>query len=321
MTVKFLVTGGAGFIGSNVVDQLLAEGHHVRILDDFSTGFRQNIEHLQDKIEVMEGSICRTDDCERAVAGMDKVIHLAAQISVPKSIADPLENNEINIEGTVRLLEAMRKHHVFDIVFASSCAVYGDPDSLPVTELTLADPVSPYAISKLTGEYFLRMYQNVFSMHSVSFRFFNVFGPRQNPTSAYASVIPIFVERLMQNRQPLIFGDGSQTRDFIYVKDIAKTILFAAGHLEKIKDPVFNLCSGQTTTVNELYQNILELVGSNQEPEYKPVRAGDILHSAGSHQRISGVFADNQQVYKPTPLPQALKETVTWYKENIDYHK
>ncbi|HDZ26620.1 MAG TPA: NAD-dependent epimerase/dehydratase family protein, partial [Candidatus Aminicenantes bacterium] len=219
---KYLVTGGAGFIGSNIAEELIKRGYSVKVIDNFSTGKRENISSFLDKIELVEGDIRDYDACRHALEGVDFVLHQAALPSVPRSIEDPLLTTDINIKGTLNILLASRDAKVKGFVFASSSSVYGDDPNLPKKEGTLGNPLSPYAISKLTGEKYCRVFSQIFGLATVCLRYFNIFGPRQDPSSQYASVIPNFISRMLKGESPTIFGDGEQTRDFTYVSNVVE---------------------------------------------------------------------------------------------------
>jgi nucleoside-diphosphate-sugar epimerase len=225
---KYLVTGGAGFIGSNIAEELVKRGYSVKIIDNFLTGKRENISSFLDKIELAEGDIRDYDACRRALEGVDFVLHQAALPSVPRSIEDPLLTTEINIKGTLNILLASREAKVKGFVFASSSAVYGDDPNLPKKEGTVGNPLSPYAVSKLTGEKYCRVFNQLFGLSTVCLRYFNIFGPRQDPSSQYAAVIPNFITRMLKGESPTIFGDGEQTRDFTYVSNVVEANIVAS---------------------------------------------------------------------------------------------
>lgn len=279
--MKALVTGGAGFIGSHVAAGLLARGDGVRILDNLSTGSERNLEALGGGIEFHHGDLRNASDVERAVEETDTVFHLAAQVSVPLSIQDPLLTYEINSLGTARLLEACTRAGVKRIVFSSSCAVYGDGAELPKREDMLPEPLSPYAATKVAGEHLMTMYARLHGLRSVSLRYFNVFGPRQDPSSEYAAVIPKFIDRMRAGRRPVIFGDGSQTRDFVFVQDVVDANLAAAGWTEA-SGQTLNIGSGASIDLLGLVSTLNDVMGTSLEPEHQDPRPGDILHSSSS---------------------------------------
>lgn len=272
-----LVTGGAGFLGSHLVERLLKEGFQVRILDNFSSGKKENIPYFKDgSLEVIEGDLRDKRLVEKVVGGMDFIFHLAALTSVPLSLKEPRLCAEINVLGSLNLIEAAIKKGVKKFVFASSSAVYGEAKSLPVREETPLNPLSPYALSKLTVEKYLEFYFQ--DLPSVSLRFFNVFGEKQDPNSDYAAVIPCFISRLKENKELIVYGDGKQTRDFLYVADAVEAFLLALKK-EKLPVRIFNIGSGRKISLNELVSVLNKVAGKKAELKYAPPRAGDIKHS------------------------------------------
>ncbi|MGB9877834.1 MAG: SDR family oxidoreductase [bacterium] len=277
--LSFLVTGGAGFIGSNIVERLLQEGHKVRVLDNFSTGRRENLFHLLDKIELIEGDIRDLDACRKAVEGVDFVLHQAALPSVQRSIEDPLTTFQVNALGTLNILIASKERGVKRLVYASSSSVYGDNPELPKREDMQPLPLSPYAVSKLAGENLCRAFYKSYGLSVVSLRYFNVFGPRQDPKSPYSAVIPRFLTALLNGKSPIIYGDGEQTRDFTYVENVVEANILAV-FKEGIDGEVFNIACGKGTSVNQLFRLLRELIGANDvEPTYAPPRVGEVRHS------------------------------------------
>jgi UDP-glucose 4-epimerase len=272
-----LVTGGAGFIGSHIVDRLVTDGCQVRVLDDFSTGHRENLAAAGD-IQIMEGNVGDPDTVAAAVDGMDVVFHEAAIASVPRTIEDPLGSQKTNYQGTLNVLEAARKASARRVVFASSAAIYGDDPELPKTEDMPARPLSPYAVDKLASEYACQMYWRLYGLETVCLRYFNVYGPRQDPSSAYSGVISVFADRLKNGVQPVIYGDGEQTRDFIYVSDVVAANIAAATQPE-VTEEVFNIATGCKVTLNELLRVMAEQCGEASSPAYADARSGDIRHS------------------------------------------
>ena len=281
MTVaEYLVTGGAGFIGSNIVETLLREGKSVRVLDNFSTGKRDNIKTLLDRIELIEGDLRRAEDVRRAVEGVRYVLHEGAIPSVPRSVEDPLATNEANVTGTLNLLVAARDAEVRRLVFASSSSVYGDAPELPKHEAMPLDPLSPYAASKLAGECYCRLFHQLYGFETVVLRYFNVFGPRQDPASAYAAVVPKFIECLVQSRPPDIHGDGLQSRDFTFVADTVRANLLACDAPAAAVGQVFNIACHQQVTILDLFGMIRKHMGATGvEPNHTPSRPGDVRHS------------------------------------------
>ena len=226
--MKVLVTGGAGFIGSNIVEELLIRGHSVRVLDNFSTGKRENLKEFKEDFELLEGDVRSYHIVKQAVNGIDVVLHQAALPSVPRSINDPITSNEVNVGGTLNMLDASKEAGVKRFVFASSSSIYGDTPELPKREDMTPNPLSPYAVSKLAGEKYCQVFAKVFGLHTVALRYFNVFGPRQDPSSQYSAVIPKFIKSIMNNQSPVIYGDGKQSRDFTYVDNVVEANLIAA---------------------------------------------------------------------------------------------
>ena len=279
-----LVTGGAGFIGSHLADRLLAEGWGVRVLDDFSSGRESNLAEAGSRIELLRGDLRDEASVARAVAGAEVVFHEAAVPSVPRSVAEPLRTNSVNLDGTLLLLEAARRAGVRRVVFAASSSAYGDTEVLPKVETMPPAPLSPYALQKWAGEAYCRMYSRFYGLETVALRYFNVFGPRQNPHSEYAAVIPRFVRACLQGEPPRIFGDGEQTRDFTYVADAVQANLLAAEAPAAVGE-VVNVAGGVQTSLNQLLRLIGEVTGKPVTPEYEPPRAGDVRHSLADLRR------------------------------------
>ncbi|MEN3001002.1 MAG: SDR family oxidoreductase [Armatimonadota bacterium] len=305
----FLVTGGAGFIGSHLVRFLLPRGR-VRILDDFSTGTLDNLEEVLPAIELVRGSVTDAPLVQKAVEGCTVVFHLAAQVSVPLSLEQPVETFEVNVYGTQLLLEAARQARVQRFVFASSAAVYGNTPRLPKRETMQPRPISPYAWSKWYGELLCRDYWRVYGLPAVSLRFFNVYGPRQNPHSHYAAVVPRWITAALTDRKPIVYGDGKQTRDFVYIDDLLQGIWLAATHPEAV-GRVFNLASGRATSLLELLQAVEQAVGSPLEPQFAPPRPGDIRHSYADIRAAHGILG-----YEPrTTLQEGISQTLNAYRE------
>jgi len=277
---EYLVTGGAGFIGSNIVETLLGQGKSVRVLDNFSTGRRENVEPFLDDIELVEGDLRRPKDVQRAADGVRYILHEGAIPSVPRSVDDPVSTNEANVTGTLNLLVAARDAGVKRLVFASSSSVYGDTPELPKHEAMPPNPLSPYAASKLIGEYYCRLFHQLYGFEAVVLRYFNVFGPRQDPTSTYAAVVPKFIECLRARRAPDIYGDGLQSRDFTYVADTVRANLLACKAPAEAAGQVFNIACHQQVTVLDLFRMIRDAVGATDvEPNHTAPRPGDVKHS------------------------------------------
>ena len=276
--MKFLVTGGAGFIGSNIVEELLKKGHSVRVLDNFSTGKRENLKEFKSDIELFEGDIRSYHIVRQAVSGIEVILHQAALPSVPRSINDPITTNEVNVTGTLNILDAAKDAGVKRIVYASSSSVYGNSPELPKKEDMLPNPMSPYAVSKLAGENYCRVFSKLYGIETVILRYFNVFGPRQDPNSQYSAVIPRFIKLMSNDQRPTIYGDGTQSRDFTYVANVVEGNLLAATKYVKSGLVMNCACHGQVT-LNELVKQINNLINKNIEPIYADTRPGDIKHS------------------------------------------
>lgn len=284
MADRVLVTGAAGFIGSHLVDALLGRGFEVVGLDNLTSGRMENLSDTIDKIELIEGDITDFDTVSDICGRVDFVVHHAALVSVRESVDMPKEYNRVNVDGTINLLEASRKGEVKRFVMASSSAVYGECAEFPETESMLPAPTSPYALTKLTGEHYCRIYFELFGLQTICFRYFNVYGPRQNPFSQYASVIPIFSSKLAAGEQPTIFGTGDQTRDFVYVGDVCGANLAALSAPESACGRAFNVASGTFISVNELYRLIAGLVGREDiQPIHGDPQPGDVLQTHGSN--------------------------------------
>jgi nucleoside-diphosphate-sugar epimerase len=287
--MKYLVTGGAGFIGSHIADALVEQGHDVVVLDNFSTGKRENL--ISAPTQLVEGDIRDPETCIKAAKGCDGIFHEAALVSVPDSINRPRDNHDINITGTLNILEAARQQGVKRVVFASSAAVYGDNPELPKREDMLPEPKSPYALAKLAGEYYLKVYADCFGLETVALRYFNVFGPRQDPSSMYSGVISIFSERIKKGLPITIYGDGEQTRDFVNVADVVQANLLAmespivgsrTSEVERtshVQHSTFNIATGRQTSLLDLVSALGGICGLEPELNFAPARPGDIQHS------------------------------------------
>ncbi len=311
--MKFIITGGAGFIGSNIAAELIKQSHEVKIIDDLSYGFENNLDPIKDKITFVKADIRDLELLKKEFKGFDYVLHLAALRSVPKSMDDPESFHDVNINGHRNVLEASRLNKIKRVVFASSSSVYGDNLHLPQQETQEPMPISPYAITKLVGERYNHMYWKVYKLPVVSLRYFNVFGPRQSLESQYAVAIPKFITCLMNGEAAPIFGNGEQTRDFTFVKNVIDANLAACNApAEKVGGQVINIANGASTTVNELFKKIQELVGKDTPPEYKPVRAGDVLHTRADPSKAEKLMGFKCSVN----IDEGLKETVEWFKEH-----
>jgi len=274
----FLVTGGAGFIGSSLVRRLLGVGHSVRVLDNLSTGFKSNLEECLNRIELMEGDVSEFTVCKSAVAGVDYILHEAAIPSVQRSVDDPIRSNNANVTGTLNMLVAARDAKVKRFVFASSSSVYGDTETLPKVETMPENPLSPYALTKHAGEEYCVLFYRTYGLPTVALRYFNVFGPRQDPHSPYSAVISRFVEAALAGRRPVVNGDGEQSRDFTYVENVVDANLLAC-EANGVEGMVFNIGTGERRSLNDLLRSLSSLVGRNLEPEYANARLGDVRHS------------------------------------------
>lgn len=294
----YLVTGGAGFIGSNIVEELLRRNQNVRILDNFSTGKRENISHVKDilggenkknleKLEVVEGDIRSYHIVREAIEGVDFILHQAALPSVPRSVKDPLTSNEVNVVGTLNILNAAKETKVKRIVYASSSSVYGDLEVLPKTEDMLPRPLSPYAVSKLAGEKYCQVFTSLYGLETIGLRYFNVFGPRQDPNSQYSAVIPKFIKIIKEGKSPTVFGDGEQSRDFTYVSNVVEANLLACKkNTEDLSGEIFNAAFGKRITINELVNSINDILKTNIQPNYNEPRPGDVKHSLSNIGKI-----------------------------------
>ncbi len=309
MKRKYLVTGGAGFIGSHLVESLVTQGQDVRVLDNFLTGKRENLADFIDDIDLIEGDIRDFSTCERALDGVDFVLHQAALPSVPRSIADPVLTNAINVVGTLNLLAASKEAKVKKFVFASSSSVYGDDPNLPKREGTEGFPLSPYAVTKLVGEKYMRVFSEIYGLGTVSLRYFNIFGPRQDPDSQYAAVIPNFITSMERGESPRIFGDGEQSRDFTYVANVVKANILAL-ESEEISGEVLNIACGDRITINILCEKIRLFIQKDIDPVHGKSRPGDILHSFADIAKAKKMLK-----YEPTvSFDDGLRETIQWYR-------
>lgn len=305
----YLITGGAGFIGSHIVDHLVEQGEVVRVIDNFSTGKIENIEHNLDRIELIRGSIADMETARKAVQGVDFVLHQAAIPSVPRSVDDPVTSNEANITGTLKLLVAARDAGVKRLVYASSSSVYGDTPSLPKIEDMPAGPLSPYALTKLAGEYYCRLFSCLYGLETVTLRYFNVFGPRQDPTSQYAAVIPKFLTAMLREERPVIYGDGLQSRDFTYVSNNVHANILACLALG-VSGEVFNIACGQSFTLLDLVSNLNDILGTSIEPVFAPSRAGDVKHSLAGIKKARKLLSFTPSV----GFAEGLAKLAEWFK-------
>ncbi|GAW93295.1 hypothetical protein KKC1_24320 [Calderihabitans maritimus] len=310
--MKYLVTGGAGFIGSHIVEALLREGFFVRVLDNFSTGSVANLRHCREDVELIVGDVRDLATVQKAVRGMDFVLHQAALPSVPRSVANPRESNDNNVTGTLNVLVAAREAGVRRVIYASSSSVYGETPQLPKEESMQPLPLSPYAVSKYTGELYCRVFYTLYGLETISLRYFNVFGPRQNPDSQYAPVIPKFVTAMLEDRSPVIFGDGLQSRDFTYIDNVVKANLLAC-RAKKTAGEAVNIACGMQINLNQVVAELNRLLGKNIPAIYSEPRPGDVKHSYADISRACELLN-----YRPeTSFRQGLEYTVQWFRQQL----
>jgi len=308
----YLVTGGAGFIGSHIVERLVKDGHSVRVIDNFSSGKRANLAPFGDKVELLEGDIRDRNDCRRACEGIEIIFHQAAVPSVPKSVDDPVTSHEANIDGTFNLLLAARDAGCRRVIYAASSSAYGDAVELPKRETARPEPLSPYAVNKLVGEYYCKIFSCCYGLQTVALRYFNVFGPRQDPKSQYAAAIPAFVTAILRDEPPTIYGDGEQTRDFTYIDNVVHANLLAA-NAPKVNGEVVNIACSERVSVNQIIRQINELLGRNVKPKYVPERPGDVKHS------LADITAARELIgYQPlVSFEDGLRRAIEWYRKNL----
>ncbi|MEO5894680.1 MAG: SDR family oxidoreductase [Vicinamibacterales bacterium] len=304
----YLVTGGAGFIGSHLSEELVRRGHTVRVADSLITGKRSNLDHLPE-VRFQEGDLAELDFAHSVVRGCDYVLHQAAIPSVPRSVQDPISSNRANVDATLNVLVAARDAGVKRLVFAGSSSAYGNTPTLPKHEDMPSNPLSPYALQKVVGEQYLQMFTALYGLETVSTRYFNVFGPRQDPTSAYSGVISVFATALLENRSPTIYGDGEQTRDFTYIANVVDGVLRAA-EAPKASGQVINVATSGRISLNDLFREMKKIVGSTIEPTYAEPRAGDVRDSQADIRKAAELLG-----YRPiVSFEDGLKRTVDWYK-------
>jgi nucleoside-diphosphate-sugar epimerase len=313
--MKYLVTGGAGFIGSNLTRALLASGARVRVLDNFLTGKRENLAGLADAhgdaFELIEGDLLDPDSVRRAAAGVEYVLHQGALPSVPRSVADPVLTNEINVAGTLNLLVAARDAGVRRVVFAASSSAYGDTAELPKRETMTPNPKSPYAAQKLTGEHYLRIFFEIYGLETVSLRYFNVFGPRQDPESTYAAVIPRFITTVLRGESPTVYGDGLQTRDFTYIDNVIQANLAACAAPKAACGRVVNIACGERVSLLDILEIVYGLAGKRVSPKFEPGRVGDVRDSLADISLARDLIGYDPRV----PFAKGLAQTFRWFRE------
>ena len=308
--MRYLVTGGAGFIGSNIVDELVRRGHHVVVLDDLSTGKEANLAGVRGQIDFRAGSIKDLAAVQSACKGADYVIHLAARTSVPKSVQDPLETNRVNIDGTLNVLVAARDAKVRRFVYAASSSAYGETPTLPKIETMAPEPISPYGVTKYVGELYAQVFGRVYGLENASVRYFNVFGPRQDPTSQYSGVLSRFMLAVIEGHPPVIYGDGEQSRDFTYIDNIVNVTLRAC-EASGASGKVFNGGTGARITLNEVLKLLTKITGKKIQAQYEPPRTGDIRDSQADVSLAKKVLGYQPLVH----FEEGLKRTWEWYKK------
>jgi nucleoside-diphosphate-sugar epimerase len=306
----YLVTGGAGFIGSHMAEELVRRGERVRVVDSLITGSRANLAHLP-QVEFLEGDLADISVARRAVDGIDYVLHQAAIPSVPRSVEDPVTSNRANIDASLNVLVAARDARVRRVVYAGSSSAYGDTPTMPKVETMATAPLSPYALQKLVAEQYCQMFTRLYGLETVTTRYFNVFGPRQDPSSPYSGVISLFISALCENRRPNIYGDGEQTRDFTYVANVVDGVLRACA-APHASGEVINVATGGRVSLNHLFRTIRDVLGANVEPVYGPPRAGDVRDSQADISKARRILA-----YEPSlSFEQGLEKTIAWYRSS-----
>jgi len=311
---KYLITGGAGFIGCNLARYILDKGHDVVVLDNFATGKRENLTEIAEKIELIEGDIRDRDTVDRAVDGCAAIFHQAALGSVPRSMEDPVTSHDVNVNGTVTVLESARAAGIKRIVFAASSSAYGERVESPKHEAMAPMPISPYAANKVSCEAYMQAYAAGYGMEAVCLRYFNVFGPHQDPEGAYAAVIPAFVSRLLAGQAPVVFGDGEQSRDFCYIENVCNANWLAANApADKCSGKVMNIACNARTSLNEILALIKELLGSDIEAVYADERPGDVKHSLADVSLAAEAIGYEPQVF----FEAGLRKSIDWYRDNL----
>jgi UDP-glucose 4-epimerase len=309
---RYLVTGGAGFIGSNICRKLVQEGCFVRVVDNLLTGKKKNLDGVLDKIEFIEADMGDINVARAAMKDIDVVLHQGAVPSVPRSVADPATTHRHCVDATFTLLLAAKENKVKRFVYAASSSAYGDTPTLPKIESMPTNPLSPYAAAKLFGEYYCSVFSKVYGLETIALRYFNVFGPYQDPTSQYAAAIPAFVTKILKNESPTVYGDGEQTRDFTYIDNVIHANLLAA-RAKSVSGQVVNIACGQRISVNQIIGLINQILGRNVPIQYQPTRAGDVKHSLASIDQAKAVIG-----YQPVVLfEEGLHKAIAWYKTNL----
>lgn len=314
---SFAITGGAGFIGSHLLEYLLShQAARIVVLDDLSSGSMENLKQAQayKGFEFVQGSICDSNACERAFKGIDFVMHQAALCSVPRSLANPLATNEINVSGFLTMLLAAKNTGVKRLVYASSSSVYGDSKKLPKSESDPVSPLSPYAVSKYTNELYASVFHRNYGMNLIGLRYFNIFGPRQSPGGPYAAAIPLFASALLEKKTPVIFGDGNQTRDFTFVENVVQANIKALFSPAEANGQVFNIACGERTSINQLFKMLAKSAGTKTEPEYKPHRVGDVKDSTADISKAKTILGYIPEI----DFSKGIETTWNWFKENYN---
>ncbi|MFH0806959.1 MAG: SDR family oxidoreductase [Elusimicrobiota bacterium] len=304
----YLITGGAGFIGSHIADELVKQGQQVRILDNFCTGSKENLKNVANKVEIIKGDIRNERDVNLALKKVDYVLHQAALRSVPRSIADPISSNDVNVSGTLLLLNLSKEHKIKKFVYASSSSVYGDNPALPKVETQIPAPVSPYAVSKLTGEHYCRVFSKIFGLNTVSLRYFNVFGPRQDPESPYAVVIPKFINAGLKDTVAEVHGDGKQSRDFSYIQNVVQANILAAK--SNVKCEIFNIACAKNYSLLEVIKIIEQITGRKMKVKHISSRQGDVKHTLADISKAKKMLKYKVQV----EFKEGMKNTLEYFK-------
>ncbi|MBE0604030.1 MAG: SDR family oxidoreductase [Deltaproteobacteria bacterium] len=313
--MRYLVTGGAGFIGSNLTKALLIEGHTVRVLDNFLTGKRENLADIsdahRDRFELVEGDLRNLDTVRNSVKGVDYILHQGALPSVPRSVADPILSNEINVAGTVNLLVAARDAGVRRVLFAASSSAYGDTPELPKRETMATNPKSPYAAQKLAGEHYMRIFYEIYGLETIALRYFNVFGPSQDPMSTYAAVIPRFITSVLRGEPPVVYSDGLQTRDFTYIDNVVRANIAGCSAPKEACGKVFNIACGERISLLDILEIVYAEAGKRILPKFEPQRAGDVRDSLADISRARDLLRYHPRV----SFQEGLKKTFNWFRE------